>query len=130
VLRGYLSVATIYAEAGNLNAAHAAATRAQKHGLYGYYGDYAKVMIEGDAAPSTLFARATRSIIDEKLLAAWARALAREGRFDEAAHLVARAREFPQDRAFVDLPDVSAQTTAPQRGASSARRIDPSTFRK
>jgi O-antigen ligase len=130
VLQGYRLVAAIYTHGDALNAAHASATRAQQHGLYGYYGDYAKVMLEGDAATSALFVRAPRSIIDEKLLTAWARALAREGRVDEAAYIVARAREFPQDRSFANLPVLPPYAIAPQSGASSVRRIDLTDFRR
>jgi O-antigen ligase len=123
-LQGYRSVAAIYTRAADLDAARAAATHAQQHPLYGYYGDYAKIMIEGDSATTALFSRAPRAIIDEKLLTAWARALEREGRAAEAAYIVARAREFPQDRSFVDLPKL------PATGASSVRRaIDLSHFR-
>lgn len=88
---------------------------AQRSPLYGQFGDYAEIMLTGDAAPLALFARPVRHLLDERLIAAWARALAREGETEKAAYVVARAREFAPDAAFAALPAV----TAPARAASS-----------
>ncbi len=123
-MQGYLAIGAIYANANLLSNAQAAATNAQRHSLYGYFGDYAKIMLAGDAATLTLFTRAPRAIIDEKLLTAWARSLEREARYDEAAYLVARAREFPADQSFAQLPNITAssESRTPSRFASSPRR--------
>jgi hypothetical protein len=114
-----------------LSAALSTATTAQRHPIYGYFGDYAKIMLEGDEASLALFERAPRAIIDEKLLTAWARALERESRYEEAAYIIARAREFPADRSFAQLPILSAEMIAPTSAASSVKRvINLSTFRR
>lgn len=115
--QGYLAVAKIYAQANHFDKARAQARAAQAHPVYGYFGDYAAIMLAGDAATLDLFARPIRGVIDEKLLVAWARALERAGRVDEAAHVVARAREFKADASFERLPAL------PPAGASAPRRV-------
>ena len=85
--------------------------------LYGQYGDYAAIMLAGDRAPLEWFARPVRTVLDERLLTAWARALERAGQHERAAWVVARAREFPPDPAFAELPVV----TAPLNPASAPR---------
>jgi O-antigen ligase len=122
-MQGYRAVSEIYANANQLSKAQASATNAQQHPIYGYFGDYAKIMLDGDSASLSLFSRAPRAIIDEKLLTAWARALERESRFEEAAYIVARAREFPPDRSFEQLPILPADSITPTNSVSSPRRV-------
>lgn len=98
--------------------ARAVAT-AQGSPLYGQFGDYAAIMLAGDAAAVNLFARPVRHLLDERLITAWARALLREGETAKAAYVVARAREFAPDAAFAALPQIKAPTTA----ASSPLRL-------
>ena len=69
-------------------------------------------MLAGDAATSALFTRPIRHVLDERLLSAYARMLARTGETDRAAFVVARAREFPPDAAFANLPVSPASSPA------------------
>ena len=100
-----------------------ATARASK--LYGHFGDYAAIMLAGDRAEILMFDRPVRHVLDERLLTAWARALERSGDTERAAHVVARAREFPPSVLFNDLPNVSVQSA---RGAS-APALTPKDFR-
>jgi O-antigen ligase len=122
-MQGYRAVTAIYANANQLSKAQTAAANAQRHPIYGYFGDYAKIMLDGDSASLSLFSRAPRAIIDEKLLTAWARALERESRFEEAAYIIARAREFPPDRSFEQLPILSPESITPTSPVSSPGRV-------
>jgi hypothetical protein len=115
IAQGYRAVAHIYANAHDLPKAQAAADRARSHYVFGYYGDYASIMLSQDGASLELFDRPTRGVIDEKLLTAWARALDRAGLHDEAAHLVARAREFKFDASFERLPPIVVDTLSAPR---------------
>jgi O-antigen ligase len=125
LVQGYRDVSRIYANANDLEKATAAAASAQTHYVYGHYGDYAAIMLKQDRATLELFVRPTRNIIDEKLLTAWARALDRAGRFEDAAYIVARAREFKPDPAFENLPPVVSQSS-PHRSRVAAFRRAPS----
>ncbi len=120
---GYLAVAKIYTNASDPVSATRAAQLAQQHLVYGYYGDYASIMLAGDATSVALFRRPVHGIIDEKLLVAWARALEREGRMQEAGYLVARAREFPPNRVFDQLPLAAVPSASmPARAMQDALR--------
>jgi len=91
-----------------------ATARASK--LYGHFGDYAAIMLAGDRAELSWFDRPVRHVLDERLLVAWARALERSGDTERAAYVIARAREFPPNAVFNDLPNGSLQGA---RGASA-----------
>lgn len=104
---GYRATSRVYEHANDIAKARSLARAAQAHPVYGYYGDYALIMLSGDEAALDLFSRPIRGVIDEKLLSAWARALDRAGRIEEAAFVVARAREFKPDPSFEYLPAVA-----------------------
>ena len=87
--------------------------RARGSRLFGHFGDYAAIMLAGDAAAPVLFSRPIRHLIDERLLSAYARMLARTGDRQRAEFVVARAREYPPDAAFANLPPVNS--VAPER---------------
>jgi O-antigen ligase len=114
-LQGYQAIGGIYAIANDASKALAAAERTRQHYVYGHYGDYAEIALRGDRAPLDLFARPTRTVIDERLLTSWARAMARAGRNEDAAYLIARAREFAPDAAFERLPIIAPTVSAPHR---------------
>lgn len=85
---------------------------AQQSPLFGHFGDYAAIMVTGDAATSALFIRPIRHVLDERLLGAYSRMLARTGERDRATFIVERAREFPPDAAFGNLPLVTGAAPA------------------
>ena len=89
-----------------------AISTAQQSPLFGHFGDYAAIMVTGDAATSALFTRPIRHVLDERLLGAYARMLARTGAGDQAAFIVERAREFRPHAAFGKLPLVTEAVPA------------------
>ena len=95
--------------------------------LFGQFGDYAAIMLAGDSAPLAWFERPIRNVLDERLLAAYANALARAGDYGRAVFVVARAREFPPNHLFDTLPAVT-QPMAP--GAAASAPIGPRDFRR
>ncbi len=94
--------------------------------LFGQFGDYAAIMLAGDKAPLALFERPIRYVLDERLLVAYARALARAGDYERAAFVTARAREFPPNPLLDGLPVIAA----PSVTAASATRLGPRDFRR
>ncbi len=124
---GYLQVAAIYNQRERLDLALQAAQRAKTHTVYGHYGDYALIMLDPDRAELSLFARPTRSLIDERLLAQWARSYDRAGDVARASHLASRAFEFPAAQAFGGLPPVENSKTP---NASLRRELAASDFRE
>jgi hypothetical protein len=65
--------------------------------LFAHHADYAKVTAGGlSSAPAAAadFSRTVHYLLDTRLMIAWSRALAVEGRLDEARHVAARLREF------------------------------------
>jgi O-antigen ligase len=120
---GYRAISRVYEHANDIPKASSLARAAQAHSVYGYYGDYALIMLSGDEAALDLFSRPIRGVIDEKLLTAWARVLDRAGRDEEATFVVARAREFKTDPSFEYLPAV------PPNVASAPLRFSIDSFR-
>jgi O-antigen ligase len=125
VLRDYNATASIYVAAHDVERTRKAASRASVHFFYGYYGDYATIMLDRNTVSLDRFARPTRAIIDEKLLVSWSRALAREGRTYEADFVAARAREFPAVAVFSDLPKLAPRNV----GSAPERRLTHADFR-
>lgn len=108
----YGKAASIHRVADQPDALDRAITRARGSPLYGNFGDYAAIMLAGDAASASLFTRPIRHVLDERLLGAYARMLAHSGETARAAYVVERAREFPPDPAFANLPSVAAALTS------------------
>lgn len=104
----YGKAASIHRVADQPDALDRAIVRARGSPLYGNFGDYAAIMLAGDAATASLFIRPIRHVLDERLLGAYARMLARSGDTTRAAYVVERAREFPADPAFANLPSIVA----------------------
>ena len=103
-LREYQKQVAIHRTVGDPVALKRAVATARESPLYGHFGDYAAIMLAGDAATPELFVRPIRHVLDERLLSAYARMLARFGDTDRAAFVAARAREFPPDALFANLP--------------------------
>ncbi len=122
----YQKATAIYHNAQNRPALTRAVTTARESTLYGHFGDYAAIMLAGDGATLSMFDRPTRHVLDERLLTAWARALARNGETERAAFVVARAKEFPPNALFNDLP--KEDFAAPR--SASAVTLTPSDFRR
>jgi O-antigen ligase len=114
--RGYQNVTKIYQSANEPVRAMSLAQTARRHWLYGYYGDYAAIILAGNDAAPELFVRPTRATLDENLLVAWARSLARTGDNAKAEYISARARELPWHPQFEKLP---ARQIAPANAASA-----------
>lgn len=110
--REYQKQIAIHRMVGQPDALQRAIATARQSPLYGHFGDYAAIMLAGDAATAELFTRPIRNVLDERLLSAYARMLARSGETDGAAFVVARAREFPSDAAFANLPARPASSPA------------------
>ncbi len=111
-LNEYEKISAIYKSSASATALNNAATEARKSPLYGQFGDYAAIMIAGNKADLAWFARPIRQVLDERLLTAFASALARSGEADKAAFIVARAREFPPQPVFSGLPVIAPTATA------------------
>jgi O-antigen ligase len=110
--REYRKQIAIHRAVGQPDALQRAIVTARQSPLYGHFGDYAAIMLAGDAATAELFTRPVRHVLDERLLSAYARMLTRSGETDHAAFMVARAREFPPDAAFANLPMRPASSPA------------------
>ena len=123
--REYQKVAAIHGAVAQPDSLTRAIERARSSRLFGHFGDYAAIMLAGDAAVPALFARPIRHLIDERLLSAYARMLARTGDNQRAQFVVARAREFPPDAAFANLPPVNG--VAPE---TSERTLNIRDFRR
>ncbi len=108
-------------------ALNATVETARSSPLFGQFGDYAAIMLAGETAPLAWFERPIRHVLDERLLVAYARALARAGDSERASFVIARAREFPSNRLFDALPTV-APTLSPNALASSP--LGPRDFRR
>lgn len=110
----YRKISAIYGNTTDTSALQNSVREAQKSVLYGQFGDYAAIMIAGDRAELAWFNRPILQVLDERLLTAYAQALARAGEFDKAAYVVARAREFPPQAEFAGLPIIVPTAINPQ----------------
>ena len=110
--REYRKATSIHRSVAAPDALARAIDAARASPLFGHFGDYAAIMLAGDAASPDLFLRPTRHVLDERLLSAYARMLVRSGDLARAAFVVDRAREFPPDAAFANLPPLGASSPA------------------
>lgn len=119
-LRDYLAVARLN-EAPLVTEDDRAARRAEAERVrgsvfFGHLGDYAAIMLAPGEAPTSWFTRPLHHVIDERLLAAYAQALVREGDLPRGRFIVERAREFPAHPAWQALP---TEAILGGRGAAS-----------
>jgi hypothetical protein len=91
--------------------------------LFGHHADYAAVTSGVDMPDAArAFDRATHYLLDTRLMMAWSRALAEQGRLDEARHLAARLREFrkPDAEAFFGVCEAAAGAAGAADAGASA----------
>jgi O-antigen ligase len=116
----YSRVAVIFSARPGLPPLQQRIASGQRSVLFGHHADYAAVT-SGVALPDPAhaFDRATHYLLDTRLMMAWSRALAAQGRLDEARHLAARLREFrkPDAESFFSVCD--SATAAAEAGASA-----------
>ena len=91
----YQRVVLIYAPTDSSGSLEARIIRGQRSPLFAHHADYAACTNPTTPASAALgFARAPHSLLDTRLMVAWAQDLAGRGRTDQARWLAARLREF------------------------------------
>ena len=101
----YARVAAIFLARPGLAPLEQRIEAGRRSALFAHHADYARVTAGGPErtpAATADFARTVHYLLDTRLMIAWSRALAAEGRLDEARHVAARLREFrkPEAEAF------------------------------
>ena len=91
----YLRVSTIFLDDANLAPLNDRITAGQWSPLFAHHADYAAATT---AEPPSLalgaLGRSTHSLLDSRLMMAWANALSESGQADRARYMVARLKEF------------------------------------
>jgi len=122
----YARVAVIFSARPGLPPLEQRIAEGRRSLLFGHHADYAAVT-SGVPVPdeARAFDRATHYLLDTRLMMAWSRALAEQGRLDEARHLAARLREFrkPEAEAFFSVCEEAASVA--EAGASAPFQCDP-----
>ena len=91
----YQRVVVIYAPGVGADTLGERIARGQRSPLFAHHADYAAATNDAPPADAALgLARATHSLLDTRLMLAWARHLAANGQVDEARWLAQRLREF------------------------------------
>jgi len=130
----YRQVVVIYAPTDDARPLAERIMRGQRSVLFAHHADYAAATNDSPAAAKALgFARAPHSLLDTRLMVAWAQHLAATGQVDQARWLAARVREFrnPDAKAFLAACDAGGrsafQCQAPERehGWREFLRRDP-----
>ena len=118
----YRQVVVIYSPTDDARPLAERIMRGQRSVLFAHHADYAAATNDSPPAAKALgFARAPHSLLDTRLMVAWARHLAANGQVDQARWLAARVREFrnPDAQPFFapcDAGDRNAfQCQAPER---------------
>ena len=125
----FMRVSQIFASDAGAAALEQRVASGQRSVFFAHHADYAAVtsnMAKGD--PVHAFDRVTHYLLDSRLLAAWAQALAARGQFDQARHLAARLREFRNPDAadfFASCPAAGDVVAAPVAGAVAATAAAP-----
>ena len=91
----FMRVAQIFASDAGAMTLEQRIASGQRSVFFAHHADYAAVtsnMTKGD--PAHAFDRVTHYLLDSRLMAAWAQALAERGQLDQARHIAARLREF------------------------------------
>ncbi len=124
----YKRVAVIYTEAPRHGPLAERIKRGQNSVLFGHQADYAAATASTQPARvSPAFDRASRNLLDTRLMVAWARALAAQGSMDHARHLAARLREFRKAEAtnlFDSCPQAAQPVAAAAAAATAGRAAD------
>lgn len=91
----YQRVVVIYAPTEGSGALATRIARGQLSPLFAHHADYAAATNQTPPASTALgLARATHSLLDTRLMVAWARHLAADGHLDEARWVAQRLRDF------------------------------------
>jgi O-antigen ligase len=91
----YSRVAAIFSAREGDAPLEARIARGQRSVFFGHHADYAAVTSGVPVVdPARAFDRVSHYLLDTRLMIAWSRSLAAQGRLDEARHLAARLREF------------------------------------
>ena len=91
----YWRVSTIFLEDAGLPPLVDRITAGQTSPFFAHHADYAQATTkEPPSAALGALERATHSLLDSRLMMAWATALSESGQTDRAAYLVARLKEF------------------------------------
>jgi hypothetical protein len=91
----YSRVAAIFSAHEGDAPLEARIARGQRSVFFSHHADYAAVTSGVPVAdPARAFDRVSHYLLDTRLMIAWSRSLAAQGRLDEARHLAARLREF------------------------------------
>lgn len=91
----YWKVVVIYAPSADAAPLAQRIERGQRSLFFGYQADYAAATTtEPPSAAMGAFASTTHSLLDTRLMMAWAQALDESGHADRASYLAARLREF------------------------------------
>ena len=94
-LLDYQRVVVIYAPGDGAGTLGERIARGQRSPLFAHHADYAAATNDAPPADAVLgLARGTHSLLDTRLMLAWARHLAAKGQVDEARWLAQRLREF------------------------------------
>jgi hypothetical protein len=102
----YARVAVIFSARPGLPPLEQRIAEGRRSVFFGHHADYAAVTSGVPVPdPARAFDRATHYLLDTRLMMAWARALAEQGRLEEARHVAARLREFrkPEAEAFFSV---------------------------
>jgi hypothetical protein len=117
----FQQVVAIYAPAEGSASLGERIEQGQRSPLFAHHADYAAATNPGSPTSTTLgFARAPHSLLDTRLMMAWAERLAEQGQVDPARWLAQRLREFrnPESEAFFapckDSASTAFQCQAPQ----------------
>jgi O-antigen ligase len=113
-LLDYQRVVVIYAPTDDSGPLAARIARGQLSPLFAHHADYAAATNETPPASTALgLARATHSLLDTRLMIAWARHLAASGHVDEARWVAQRLRDFRNpDAAEFFAPCEAGETRA------------------
>jgi hypothetical protein len=123
-LLDYQRVVVIYAPRDNSASLASRIEAGQRSLLFAHHADYAAATNEASPAARALaFARAPHSLLDTRLMMAWASYLAERGETDRARWLAQRLREFRNpdaDAFFAVCAGPDAATTFPCQPPQSA----------
>ena len=113
----YWRVVLIFAPGDATTSLEQRIAQGQRSVFFAHHADYAAVTSDiPQADPAHAFDRAPHYLLDTRLMLSWARALAAEGRIDEARHLAARLREFRKPDAEEFFKDCPKAASAPAPG--------------
>jgi O-antigen ligase len=118
-LYDYWKVVAIYAPTDDAGPLSERIERGQGSVFFSHHADYAAATITNPpSAAMAAFGTTTHSLLDTRLMLAWAQALAESGNRDKASYLAARLREFrnPASAEFFEVcndPDKMAASPPP-----------------